>query len=354
MKTFSKIDKNSFDGSLQTQGAFFKKARFDMVQNQINDSVKKYVDFENNRIFEDLTQDRACQVCDSTDRRVLFRKNFFPHVQCVNCSFVYVTPILKEDVLNDYYSAIAGSWADITENEAYTVYQDKYSHFHMDNIEACLKSENRTLLDVGCNNGEFLRIAHSRGWNVIGNELNVYAVARARKKGFEIVDKPLSIEGFNGRKFGAITLMGVLEHLPHPADFLLKVRQLLVPGGVLAIVAPNIDSITTRVLQEKCNTFDGIEHVNFWNRETFSRFFPRVGFELVHAETTISEIYSLNNYLHFEHPYACPVEYPLLLDVLTPDYVHQRFMGHHLCCYARLKEPSEVAFKSQSTWKSVS
>lgn len=335
MKKQGSINKNSFDGSLQTKGAFFRRARYDLVQDQINASVKKYIDSKNNSVYEHLTEERPCQVCGSLKRRILFHKNYFPHVRCLECAFVYVNPILKEEELIAYYGGISGSWADMTEKEEYNVFQNQYYRFQMENIQRVMRDgTSRTLLDIGCNNGEFLTVAQAQGWEVTGHELNTYAAALARKKGIEVFEQPFSAQIFAGRKFGAVTLLGVLEHLPHPGRFLEVVHGLLQPGGVLATLVPNIDSIVTRLLQEKCNTFDGIEHVNFWNKDTFERFLLRYGFRLAHAETTISEIYTLNNYLYFEHPYACPEEYPLLLDGLTPEYVHQRFMGHHLCCYA--------------------
>ena len=336
VKTVSKINKNSFDGSLQSKGAFFRKARYDLVQDQINDSVKKYIDFPNRKIFAHMTEERPCQVCGSVRSRPLFEKNFFRHVRCEDCTFVYVNPILKEQLLRDYYQGVAGSWTDMTENHEYTSYQNQYYHFHLDHIEGALPTTSRDILDIGCNHGGFLSIAKERGWKVTGHELNRYAVDHARKKGIEVWDQPFCAEIFGQRRFSAVTLLGVLEHLPYPHQVLTEVRKLLEPGGVLAILVPNIDSIATRILHEKCNTFDGIEHINFWNRNTLSRFLKRTGFELTHAETTISEIYSLNNYLYFEHPYASAEEHPLLLDVLSPDYIHQHYLGHHLCAYARL------------------
>ena len=331
----AKTDKNSFNGSLQTKGAFFRKSGYELVQNQISDSAKRYLDPKTGEIDAVKTTERNCLVCGSVERRLLFKKNQFPHVKCLECDFIYVNPILREDVLIDYYSGIKDSWAEMTEKDDYNEFQKKYYHFQVDNIQAQVTTSNHSILDIGCNNGEFLMVARERGWTPVGHEINRYAVDLARKKGIEVFDEKFSAEIFHGRKFGAITLFGVLEHLPYPGQFLEIVHSILEPGGVLTTHVPNADSLVARVLQEKCITFDGIEHVNFWNRDTFGRFLNEHGFELAHAETAISEIYTLNNHLHFEYPYACPDEYSLLLDVITPEYLHERFLGHLLCCTAR-------------------
>ena len=329
------IDKNSFDGSLQTKGAFFRGARLDVVQEQINSAAKQFLDLEKGCVLPNLTEERVCVVCGSAKRRMLFLKNLFPHVQCEECAFVYVNPILKEAELISYYRGVSGSWADVTEKQEYNAFQSRYYQFHLDLIAQHSRSPVKTILDIGCNNGEFLSAAKAQGWTVTGHELNTYAGARARNKGIEVFDRPLEAALFEGRKFGAVTLLGVLEHLPRPEHFLEVVKAVLEPGGVLAAMVPNIDSLTTRVLRDKCNTFDGIEHINFWGRSTFARFFEKCGFTVAHSETTISELYTLNNFLHYEHPYSAPVELPLLLDVLTPEYIHERGLGHHLCAYAR-------------------
>ncbi len=334
MKAARKTDKNAFDGSLQTKGAFFRRARYDTVQDQIGESVKRYLGTDG-RVLPGLSQERVCVVCGSEKRRTLFVKNGFPHVRCEGCSFVYVNPILKEEALREYYADIQGSWAEMTEKAEYNEFQNKYYHFHLDNIEALLTTPNRSILDIGCNNGEFLVVARERGWTVTGHELSRYALERARKKDIEAFDGKLDPSTFGGRRFGAVSLLGVLEHVPYPSELLRVVLGFLEPGGILAVLVPNIESIATRILQEKCNTFDGIEHINFWGRATFARVLQKNGFVEAHSETAISEIYTINNYLQFEHPYACPDEHPLLLDRLTPEYVHEHFLGHHLCVYAK-------------------
>ncbi len=328
------IDKNSFDGSLQTKGEFFKKANFGSVHDQINQAALKFVDPIKKEILEPYRQERVCLVCDATETQPLFRKSCFQHVRCNRCGFIYVNPMLREELLIEYYSGVSGSWADITEQDAYTSFQNKYYQFHIDNIERNIQCSNRAILDIGCNNGEFLTVARARGWQVSGHELNNYAVARARSKGLEVLDGKLTVDTFKGRKFGAISLLGVLEHLPFPNQILEIARGLLEEGGILASLVPNADSLATRILRERSNTFDGIEHLNFWNKDTYAKFIERCGFKLVQAETAVSELYTLNNYLNFEDPYTPEKSRGLILP-LDPDFIHQHHLGHHLCCYSR-------------------
>lgn len=331
-----RIDRNSFDGSLMTRGAFFRRARVQAVQDEIAASAQAYVDPATGRVFAHLAEHRACAVCDADRPRPLFRKNGFAHVQCEACGFVYVDPILAEAPLSDYYRQQANAWTDVTTSSEYTRFQDLYYRYHLETLDELVRTPNRALLDIGCNAGEFLLAARAHGWTTLGHELNARAVARARAAGLEVFEEPWDRALFGARRFGAVSLLGVLEHLPRPLDALRDVHGLLEPGGVLAVIVPNADGLATRMLQEKCNTFDGIEHLNFWGVATLERFLARAGFTVLRTETAISELYTLNNYLHYEsYPYATLAEYPLLLDgLLTPEEIHARKLGHHRLAYA--------------------
>lgn len=273
-------------------------------------------------------------MCKTANARTLFKKNGFPHVQCSACEFIYVSPILKDSIIDEHYRNVSNDWTVVTATPEYVKMQDAYSNFHLDHIERLSKGNSRTLLDIGCNAGDFLLHAQRRGWKVSGHELNILAVEECLRKGLTIHKQSLEEMIKAGERFDAVTFFGVFEHLIHPTEVLQTASQLLNPGGIIAALVPNIDGLATRTLREQSRTFDGIEHLNFWNRKTFSAFFEREGFNILHTETTISELYAWNNALHFDHPYSASAEHPLAMPEITPDIIHQNFLGHHLLAYA--------------------
>jgi SAM-dependent methyltransferase len=329
------INKNSFDGSLLTKGSFFRKSGLDTVEEEIAESVQKFLDTSKQSIGNEFVRDRGCEVCLSKKRRIIFYKFHFPHVKCLECGFVYVAPVLKNEILKKHYIESSNKWTDVTIGDDFRELQKKYNNFHLDNIEQVIGTENRSILDIGCNAGEFLCDARERGWETMGLELNTYAVEEARRKGLDVHNKEFNSEFFEGKKFGAITFFGVLEHLPEPYIMLKSIRKICETGSVVASLVPNIDSLVARTLHEKSNTFDGIEHINFWNRVTFSRFMSRAGYEVRHCETTISEIYTIDNYLNYNDPYSDFEKDISVLDTITPEFIHRNFLGHHLCSYSR-------------------
>lgn len=113
------------------------------------------------------------------------------------------------------------------------------------------------LLDVGCGNGAFLRAfgAVYPAWSMTGLELNDHnrSVVEAVPgvKSFHVG----SIESVPGQ-FNLITLIHVLEHIPSPARFLHALKEKLLPGGILLIETPNLNTSPFDILvAEHCTHF---------------------------------------------------------------------------------------------------
>lgn len=97
----------------------------------------------------------------------------------------------------------------------------------------------RRLLDVGAHAGRFLHLAGRAGWTVEGIELNprtaAYAAAQTGATVHRVNAASLAADG---RRYDAIVLTDVLEHIPSPLDVLSTLASLLDPGGVLAVKVP--------------------------------------------------------------------------------------------------------------------
>ena len=64
--------------------------------------------------------------------------------------------------------------------------------------------------------------------------------------GVTIHDQPLERCGYEPSSLDAVALTDVLEHTLHPRDFLASVGRLLVPGGLVLVTFPDIDSLESR------------------------------------------------------------------------------------------------------------
>lgn len=97
-----------------------------------------------------------------------------------------------------------------------------------------------TLLDFGCNFGQFLVMARQAGWTPSGFDPYVTAAEKARAKGFEVhCGWNLEEAGFPDGHFAAITANDSFYYVWHPYTMLETFHRLLKPGGVLAMRLAN-------------------------------------------------------------------------------------------------------------------
>ena len=96
------------------------------------------------------------------------------------------------------------------------------------------------LLDVGCGNGSYLRVAQALGYQAEGIEIDEAAAALARNAGFVVTGGALSGVAFEPGRFEQITLNHVIEHLHRPMDALRRLAGWLAPGGRIWLQTPNL------------------------------------------------------------------------------------------------------------------
>ncbi len=106
----------------------------------------------------------------------------------------------------------------------------------------------RTLLDVGCGHGLLLDEARSRGWRTEGIEPAHAAARYARDElGLNVSETTLDDRALDGRRFDAIVLADVLEHVEDPVGTLHRAAELLAEEGDLLVVTPDPASLVARL-----------------------------------------------------------------------------------------------------------
>ena len=98
----------------------------------------------------------------------------------------------------------------------------------------------RTLLDVGSYTGRFLSLATAAGYETEGIELNTRAADFASRQTGRPIHRAKAQElASEGRRFGVVSFIDVLEHIPKPAELVTQLQGLLAPGGVLVVKVPH-------------------------------------------------------------------------------------------------------------------
>lgn len=162
------------------------------------------------------------------------------------------------------------------------LYQGRY-----DNVDYVMRylphpsSSSGMLLDIGCGNGAFLRMAEERGWVALGCDPDPAAVAAAGRGGRTV--RQGGPESFSDHleTFDAITLNHVIEHVPDPLQFLTLVRTLMRPGGHLYIDTPNIDALGVAKFGPNWRGLEPPRHLVLFNWESLSGVLEEAGFERI-------------------------------------------------------------------------
>jgi SAM-dependent methyltransferase len=102
----------------------------------------------------------------------------------------------------------------------------------------------RSLIDIGCGDGRFLREAASRfaDTRLLGVDASARAVALAQALNPALEYRALDIVGAPpAETFDAATLIEVIEHIPPPAlpAFVQAAAQLIAAGGTLVLTVPH-------------------------------------------------------------------------------------------------------------------
>lgn len=139
----------------------------------------------------------------------------------------------------------------------------------------------RSVLDVGAASGLLVSEAGRRGLEAIGVEPSRWLVERARSRlRVELLEGVLPRPELKDRRFDIVFLVDVIEHVSNPLDVLQRCVDHLAPGGVLLVVTPDAHSIAARLLGKRWWHYR-LAHVGYFDRQTLTRAFLRVGLEAI-------------------------------------------------------------------------
>jgi 2-polyprenyl-3-methyl-5-hydroxy-6-metoxy-1,4-benzoquinol methylase len=144
------------------------------------------------------------------------------------------------------------------------------------------------VLDVGCGNGGFLAQMAALGHVVEGTELDEQSAARARGAGVATVHVgDLQALSLAPGSYELVSMWHVFEHLRDPVGALVRVRELLKPGGTLVLSMPNAGSWQARWFGAHWFHHDPPRHLFAFGRRNLEALLGSVGFEVV-ASSTLS------------------------------------------------------------------
>src|SRR5881628_2636915 len=219
-----------------------------------------------------------CALCADGTTRTLFQVDGTLIVKCADCGLVRqeTRPLAAAAIYDaDYYATDnpKGGYAN------YFLDSDVNRRTFHDRIHAIERRYGRKgrLLDVGCALGDFLMEAKDAGWDVEGVEISHYAAQRARERGLRVTAGRIEDLDLPAASFDVITLYDSIEHMTDPVATLAAVHRLLVPGGLVHVVTPNVGGLQARALGRFWYHFKPGEHLFYFTPETLRATLERSG-----------------------------------------------------------------------------
>jgi 2-polyprenyl-3-methyl-5-hydroxy-6-metoxy-1,4-benzoquinol methylase len=150
----------------------------------------------------------------------------------------------------------------------------------------------RTVLDVGCGTGSFARSLTAAGFEVYGCDTSKSGIAIAQKHAPERFRLGSAYDDMtalfpSAPRFDAIVAAEVVEHLFAPRDLVARVREALVPGGLLVLTTPyhgylkNLALALSGKMDAHFSALWDGGHIKFWSKQTLSELLREQHFQAI-------------------------------------------------------------------------
>lgn len=188
--------------------------------------------------------------------------------------------------------------------------QDQYFSFERGEMLEMLPPEVKSILDVGCGNGNFGESVKKKfSCKVWGIEPETGPYMQANKKLDKVINAFFSENLIIEETFDAIVFNDVLEHMADPWSALRYAKRLLNPGGVIIASIPNIMYfhdfsnllITKDWAYQEAGIFDKT-HLRFFTKKSMRTMVESCGFKILDQRgihPTNSKKFHLFNWLTF-------------------------------------------------------
>lgn len=202
-----------------------------------------------------------CPCCGRDDSCFVLSKNSYDLVECRGCRLIFVNPMPVQEEVEEFYRRQYYDQAAFREVMGFPHhYLDERDPVEVQSIVPVLVLLERfqspaTLLDIGCGDGMFLRVAREWGWHGTGVEPSVEAAKMAAAHGLHVINAPVTQAALPEHSFDAISCLQVIEHVLEPVELLRCAHRWLRPGGVLLVSTPNAHSLERRL--------NGVDWVSF-------------------------------------------------------------------------------------------
>ena len=218
----------------------------------------------------------------ATDRLYHTTSKVFQIVECKACRLIRLEPRPSKEELIRYYPDQYWFQPDGVAGRLEEMYRRLVLRDHVGFVRQALANSDGAgqIVNVGCGNGLLLSMLPWR--NVLGLDFSEKALSVAWKRNgvpgacADLANAPLPHSSCS-----LITMFHVVEHLPHPVEYLSAARELLTPGGRLVIQVPNASCWQFMFFGDKWNGIDVPRHLFNYRQRDLENLLDFCGFEVM-------------------------------------------------------------------------
>ncbi|HAD82230.1 MAG: hypothetical protein A2509_04020 [Candidatus Edwardsbacteria bacterium RIFOXYD12_FULL_50_11] len=198
-------------------------------------------------------------------------------LKCSHCGVIFLDPFPKMNYSEKNYRLDYNGSAEI---ETYHRLHDKEQAWYLDLVKG-LDLSGKTVCDVGCGGGSFLKRIKGQAKRTIGIEPFAGYHRALRSRGHSVfsgIDALMAAEGKS--QVDLATSFHVIEHAEEPVAFLKSIREILKPGGRAVLVTPNADDILMKMGSGPYQKFNyRTAHRWYFNQRSLGYIARKAGFK---------------------------------------------------------------------------
>ncbi len=224
-----------------------------------------------------------CQICGGCDFKPFAIKEGVHYLECAACGSLKHTPDPTPHQIEQFYAGYPATKSEtsvyLTES-GYAGYQRDKTFTFADLKIHPAELRGKTLLDVGCATGQFIRFMSDPQFGLTsarGIDISASCIETARQHNLNCsVENFLSVE----ERFDIISMWHVVEHLPNPQPFFEHSFKLLPPGGLFLVETP-IVGIVARSFASAWRFLMPVEHLNLFSQNALFALATKCGFQIL-------------------------------------------------------------------------
>jgi 2-polyprenyl-3-methyl-5-hydroxy-6-metoxy-1,4-benzoquinol methylase len=225
-----------------------------------------------------------CNLCGGRNHRKILEARDYTFVRCTDCGLSFQNPQPVFDDLKFRYGQNYFEYELRNEENFFNLMKLGLQDIRFFERTSALDRGGK-FLDVGCATGMLLGYMRERGWNVQGVELcRESAEHGMRARNLDIFVGTLEQAGFPDSSFSVVHFSHLIEHVPDPKAFFLEIRRILVPGGYVVVVTPNINGLQARLFRERWRSAIA-DHLTLFSKTTLRRMLCCTGYQVLQTVT---------------------------------------------------------------------